>query len=113
MPHCFTIAQPETLAGGSRPWSPGRREEDVDIQRAASSPDNGLVRWVLATTQERSVALFTRLGADAGLTTLPEWAQKHAAIVRRFGRYPHRNAILGRESMPDETAFLAQPGSRF
>jgi len=38
-PHCFTIAQPETLAGGSRPWSPGRREEDVDIQRATSNPD--------------------------------------------------------------------------
>jgi CRP/FNR family transcriptional regulator, cyclic AMP receptor protein len=38
-PHCFTITQPETLAGGSRPWSPGRREEDVDIQRATNNPD--------------------------------------------------------------------------
>lgn len=37
--HCFTIAAPETLAGGSRPWSPGRREEDVDIERAGTDAD--------------------------------------------------------------------------
>ena len=36
-----------------------------------------------------------------------------AAVVRRFGRYPHRNAILGRTSTPEELAFLALPGSRF
>jgi len=34
-------------------------------------------------------------------------------IIERFGRYPHRNAILGRPSSPEETAFLAQPGSSF
>lgn len=38
---------------------------------------------------------------------------KHKAIIDRFGRYPHRNAILGRESTPEEAAFLAQPGSSF
>jgi uncharacterized protein (DUF924 family) len=37
----------------------------------------------------------------------------HYAIVRRFGRFPHRNAILGRESTPDELAFLSRPGSSF
>lgn len=37
----------------------------------------------------------------------------HKAIIDRFGRYPHRNAILGRESSPEETGFLQQPGSRF
>ncbi len=42
-----------------------------------------------------------------------EWAQKHADVVFRFGRYPHRNAILGRASTPEEVAFLALPGSRF
>ena len=47
-------------------------------------------------------------------TTSPlEWAQKHADVIFRFGRYPHRNAILGRASTPEEEAFLAQPGSRF
>lgn len=38
---------------------------------------------------------------------------RHKAIIDRFGRYPHRNAALGRESTPEEIAFLAQPGSRF
>lgn len=38
---------------------------------------------------------------------------KHKAIVDRYGRYPHRNAILGRASTPEEIAFLQQPGSRF
>ena len=38
---------------------------------------------------------------------------KHKAIVDRFGRYPHRNEVLGRASTPDEIEFLKQPGSRF
>jgi uncharacterized protein (DUF924 family) len=38
---------------------------------------------------------------------------RHKAIIDRFGRYPHRNEILGRTSTPEEVAFLAQPGSRF
>ncbi len=63
--------------------------------------------------QARSIALCTRLRDDADLGAPLEWAEKHAAIVRRFGRYPHRNAILGRESTPEEIAFLREPGSRF
>jgi uncharacterized protein (DUF924 family) len=38
---------------------------------------------------------------------------RHKAIIDRFGRYPHRNAVLGRESTPEELAFLAGPGSSF
>jgi len=38
---------------------------------------------------------------------------RHKAIIDRFGRYPHRNAVLGRQSTDDELAFLAQPGSSF
>jgi uncharacterized protein (DUF924 family) len=38
---------------------------------------------------------------------------RHKAIIDRFGRYPHRNAILGRTSTPEELAFLATPGSSF
>jgi uncharacterized protein (DUF924 family) len=38
---------------------------------------------------------------------------RHKAIIDRFGRYPHRNAILGRESTPEELAFLKEPGSSF
>ena len=63
--------------------------------------------------QERSLALFGALTAESGDAGLLEWAEKHAVIVRRFGRYPHRNAILGRASTPEEVAFLNEPGSRF
>lgn len=42
-----------------------------------------------------------------------EFEKKHLAIIERFGRYPHRNAILGRESTPEEEQFLSQPGSSF
>jgi uncharacterized protein (DUF924 family) len=42
-----------------------------------------------------------------------EFEAKHKAIIDRFGRYPHRNAILGRDSTPEEIEFLNQPGSSF
>ena len=63
--------------------------------------------------QARSLALFTRLAAETGNESPLAWAKKHEEVIRRFGRYPHRNAILGRESTPEEIAFLAEPGSRF
>jgi uncharacterized protein (DUF924 family) len=66
-----------------------------------------------AAAQRRGLALFRALATETGDPAPLEWAQKHADIVFRFGRYPHRNAILGRASTPEEQAFLAQPGSRF
>jgi uncharacterized protein (DUF924 family) len=42
-----------------------------------------------------------------------EWARKHWEIIRRFGRFPHRSAALGRESTPEEAAFLKEHGSAF
>lgn len=48
--------------------------------------------------QERSLALFGALTRESGLAGPLEWAQKHADVIARFGRYPHRNAVLGRES---------------
>lgn len=42
-----------------------------------------------------------------------DYAERHQKIIARFGRFPHRNAILGRESSAEELAFLRQPGSSF
>lgn len=42
-----------------------------------------------------------------------EYELRHKAIIDRFGRYPHRNAALGRQSTAEELAFLAEPGSSF
>jgi uncharacterized protein (DUF924 family) len=55
-----------------------------------------------AAHQERCVALFRAMG-DAELL---KWAEAHADIIRRFGRFPHRNAILRRETTAEEQAFL-------
>jgi uncharacterized protein (DUF924 family) len=59
--------------------------------------------------QERSVALLGSLGDANAL----DYAKRHRAIIARFGRFPHRNANLGRPSTPEEIAFLKQPGSSF
>ncbi|EZP28766.1 DUF924 family protein [Pseudomonas sp. RIT288] len=42
-----------------------------------------------------------------------DYAERHRKVIARFGRFPHRNAVLGRESTVDELAFLSEPGSRF
>lgn len=63
--------------------------------------------------QQRSLELFERVTADPALADIPVWARKHFDIIARFGRFPHRNAILGRASTPAELEFLQQPGSSF
>lgn len=63
----------------------------------------------LLADQHRAVELIAALG-DAEYT---RYAEAHRAVIERFGRFPHRNAILGRSSTPEETAFLATPGSSF
>jgi uncharacterized protein (DUF924 family) len=62
--------------------------------------------------QYESVRLFERLAAD-GLESPLDWARRHCDVVRRFGRFPHRNAMLGRPSTTEEVEFLQQPGSGF
>ena len=54
-----------------------------------------------------------RLFNQPGLETNYEFEIKHRDIIERFGRYPHRNALLGRSSTPAELEFLSQPGSSF
>lgn len=58
---------------------------------------------------ELAVPLFERNGIANNL----DFELRHKAIIERFGRYPHRNAILGRTSTAEEIAFLKEPGSRF
>jgi len=59
--------------------------------------------------QDRSLALFLGLGnADS-----TDYAVRHRDIIKRFGRFPHRNKVLGRRSTPEEEKFLKEPGSSF
>ena len=57
--------------------------------------------------------MFDALAREPGLEDLVTWAERHRDVIRRFGRFSHRNAILGRESTPQEIEFLGQPGSSF
>ncbi|MEO7493526.1 MAG: DUF924 family protein [Massilia sp.] len=67
-----------------------------------------------AAMQERSVALFTELAQQyEGFAGTLDYAHRHRGVIARFGRFPHRNAILGRASTPEELAYLSQPGSGF
>lgn len=62
--------------------------------------------------QRESLRLFGLL-AQQGLSEPLVWAQQHYDVILRFGRYPHRNEVLGRASTAEEIEFLRQPGSRF
>lgn len=68
--------------------------------------------------QDRCVELMQNLvdtvpNLDKGLKSGLDYALRHREAIQRFGRFPHRNEILGRTSTSEETAFLQQPGSRF
>ena len=62
-----------------------------------------------ALVHAQAVALFSQQGMENAL----RFALRHQAIIDRFGRYPHRNAILGRSSTAEELVFLGEPGSSF
>jgi uncharacterized protein (DUF924 family) len=109
---------PEAFAGDERALATARDA----IARGFEASLQPVERWFLympfehseaLADQERSVALFEALARETGLDAPLDWAVRHADVVRRFGRFPHRNAILGRASTPEEEAFLAMPGSRF
>jgi uncharacterized protein (DUF924 family) len=109
---------PESFAGDARALATAMEAVDRELDRKLDA----LGRWFLylpfehaedRDAQQRSLALFGALAGETGLTEPLAWARRHADVVARFGRFPHRNAILGRESTPAEVAFLAEHGSRF
>ena len=109
---------PMAFAGDARALATAQHAIDRGLDRALDS----FGRWFLYLpfehaedrgAQERSLALFGALARETGLAAPLEWAQKHADVIARFGRYPHRNVVLGRVSTPEELAFLDTPGSRF
>ena len=67
-----------------------------------------------ARMQACAVELFDRLAAEhAGFTDMLDYAHRHRGVIARFGRFPHRNPILGRASTADELHYLGQPGAGF
>lgn len=67
-----------------------------------------------AAMQAQAVVLFSRLAAGAPeFDSMLDYARRHRVVIERYGRFPHRNQILGRASTADELDFLQQPGSGF
>ena len=64
--------------------------------------------------QDEAIRLFNRLVSEAPEhADMLDYAHRHRAVIERYGRFPHRNEILGRQSTAEEIAYLAQPGSGF
>jgi uncharacterized protein (DUF924 family) len=86
----------------------------VDADKALSSTERSFLYMPFmhsesAEIHQVAVKLFSAPGMENNLN----FELRHRAIINRFGRYPHRNKILGRESTPEEIEFLKQPGSSF
>lgn len=61
-------------------------------------------------SQREALRLFGKLKEETGVSSFYESAVEHAEVIGRFGRFPHRNRILGRDVLPDEEAWLAKHG---
>lgn len=89
----------------------------VDMPEEYGSLDPLMQKWAImpymhsesALIHEEALRLFTELGEPVSL----DFEIQHKDIIDRFGRYPHRNAILGRQSSEEELAFLEEPNSSF
>ena len=109
---------PRSFAGDARALATARDAVEQGDDRALAPQE----RWFLympfehseaLADQDRAVELFEALAAKTGLDEPLPWAIRHRDVIRRFGRFPHRNAILDRASTADEIAFLREPGSSF
>jgi uncharacterized protein (DUF924 family) len=92
--------------------SRGAIERELDQQIPASQRNFFYLPFMhseVLDDQKTCVRLFEKLGNAMGL----DYAWQHLCIIERFGRFPHRNATLGRESTAEEIAFLQTPGSSF
>ena len=98
-PLALALAQEAVALGADRDMSPMERAFLYMPYMHSESP----------RIHEVALELYDELGLEEQY----DFELRHKEIIDRFGRYPHRNAILGRESTPEEQAFLQQPGSGF
>ncbi len=95
----LTLAQELVASGQDYVLEPARRSFAYMPYMHSESP----------VIHAQAMALFAQTGMEGSL----DYERRHKAIIDEFGRFPHRNAILGRVSTPQELEFLAQPGSSF
>jgi len=100
--------RPESFATEAHARDVARRAIDNGFDQSLSGEQKGFLYLPFMHSEElrdqdRSVELYEKAGLEDSL----RWARHHRELIRRFGRFPHRNAILGRESTPQEREYLA------
>lgn len=80
----------------------------LPLEHSEALPDQELAVLHLEALAQQQASL----GSD-NFAGFADYARRHRDVIKRFGRFPHRNAILGRDSSDEEMAFLKQPGSSF
>lgn len=100
----------------SDPLALGLAQEAIRVgaDRSFSAPQKSFLYMPFMHSESRAIhEASIQLFAQPGLEMNLDFAKRHKVIIDRFGRYPHRNRVLGRESTPEEIEFLKQPGSGF
>jgi len=107
---------PRAFATDARALAVARRAVAEGLDRRISSQSQRSFLYLPFEHSERLADQEECCRLMAALDGNPEWAEwavKHRDVIARFGRFPHRNAVLGRDSSPAEQAFLSQPRSSF
>ncbi|WP_206953100.1 DUF924 family protein [Trinickia acidisoli] len=114
--------RPEAFAGDAQALAVARRLVESGADRDLPSAEHRAFAYLpfehceSLAVQHESVRLFEALVRETGAAgegNYFDYARQHAAIIERFGRFPHRNKALGRVSTDEERAFLREPGSSF
>lgn len=109
----------DAFAGDARALQVARRMVATLADRRLPSPYHRAFAYLpfehdeSLAGQRESVRLFEALEQETGARGYLSSARRHAEIIERFGRFPHRNAVMGRPSTDEEIAFLREPGSSF
>lgn len=105
---------PEAFAADALALALAQEAIALKADQALTSSQRGFLYMPYMHSESPAIhEIAVQLFSAAGLAENLKAEMKHREIISRFGRYPHRNAILGRPSTPEETAFLQEPGSSF
>jgi len=124
LPRMIFRDSPRAFAGDARAQRLVRQGLEAGFDRKLPRIERVFVYIVLEhaedlASQDEAVRLYEALQAESSdsekvlFAGYLAYARKHQAVIARFGRFPHRNAVLGRPSTAEETQFLTEPGSRF
>ncbi len=109
----------EAFAGDARALAAARRLVERGADRRLPTVQHRAFAYMpfehdeSRESQAQAVRLFEALEGESDLRGYLRYARRHAEIIERFGRFPHRNALLGRQSTDAERDFLSEPGSSF